>query len=178
MTSTTTSARGTRIAGLLLAVLAAAIPAVNGLAGPAWATPAHGAAAAPEATAVSGKATKADRYERRLQAIINVRRSARGLRPLRLNACTDGIAERWGSHLARTGAFEHQSLTPLLQRCRASWAGETLAYGPVTPVRMVSMWMHSPGHRAILLSRQATHVGIGAARDSRGWVVAADFTRL
>ena len=173
------SARATRIAGLLLAVLAAAIPAVNGLAVPAWATPAAAAAAAaPAATAVSGKATNADRYERRLQAIINVRRSARGLRPLRLNACTDRIAERWGSHLARTGSFEHQSLTPLLQRCRGSWAGETLAYGPVTPVRMVSMWMHSPGHRAILLSRQATHVGIGAARDSRGWVVAADFTRL
>ena len=118
-----------------------------------------------------------DRYESRLQAVVNSRRATHGLRPLRFDPCTDRIAERWGRHLARNGAFEHQSLSPLLRRCEARWAGETLAYGRITPRRMVRMWMHSPGHRAILLSRRATHVGIGAARDSRGWVVAADFTR-
>jgi uncharacterized protein YkwD len=150
-------------------VLLVLVATVIGAAGsPASAGSSHAAALQP----------RSDRYESRLQAVINDRRAAHGLRPLRVDRCTDRIAERWGRHLARDGAFEHQSLSPLLRRCEAQWAGETLAYGRVTPVRMVRMWMHSPGHRAILLSRQANRVGIGAARDSRGWVVAADFTRL
>ncbi|WP_148573998.1 CAP domain-containing protein [Nocardioides caldifontis] len=134
--------------------------------------------AAPAEAAQAAAAPAADRYEKQLQKAVNKRRAAHGLRPVRFDRCTDRVAERWGRHLARTGSFEHQSLRPLINRCGARWAGETLAYGRVEPARMVRMWMRSDGHRAILLSRQATHVGIGAARDSRGWVVAADFTRL
>jgi uncharacterized protein YkwD len=166
VTGTTTRAGG-RAGGTVLALLAL-LATVVGLEAPASALDS-------QAVAVQ---SPSDRYESRLQAVINDRRAAHGLRPLRVDRCTDRIAERWGRHLARNGAFEHQSLSPLLRRCDARWAGETLAYGRVTPARMVRMWMHSPGHRAILLSRRATHVGIGAARDSRGWVVAADFTRL
>jgi len=126
----------------------------------------------------AASSSPSDRFESRLRAVIDDRRADHGLRPLRAHRCTDRVAERWGAHLASTGAFEHQSLSPLLGRCGARWAGETLAYGRVTPRQMVRMWLRSDGHRAILLSRQATHVGIGAARDARGWVVAADFTRL
>ncbi len=166
MTGTTTRTRGTLPGLVALLVLLATVVGTAGSPASAVGSPA------------AALRSPADRYESRLQTVINDRRAAHGLRPLRVDRCTDRIAERWGRHLARDGAFEHQSLSPLLRRCEARWAGETLAYGRVKPARMVRMWMHSPGHRAILLSRRPTHVGIGAARDSRGWVVAADFTRL
>ena len=41
------------------------------------------------------------------------------------------------------------------------------------------MWMESPGHRRILLSRDARRIGIGANHStSGGWVVAANFVRF
>ena len=66
----------------------------------------------------------------------------------------------------------------ILERCRAYYAGETLGKGASTPNRLVTMWMNSPPHRAVLLSRHATRIGVGAYVDANGaWVTAANFTR-
>jgi uncharacterized protein YkwD len=51
-------------------------------------------------------------------------------------------------------------------RIGAWWAGETLAWGTPgigSPDNVVRMWLNSPEHRAILLSRNAMCVGIGRA---------------
>jgi uncharacterized protein YkwD len=67
----------------------------------------------------------------------------------------------------------------LLTRCDARYAGETLARGSVAPRRLVRMWMHSDGHRRVLMSSKARRIGIGASPDTQGrWVVAANFMRL
>jgi uncharacterized protein YkwD len=138
------------------------------------------ASAAPSATQLDAlRSMDPEVYEKKVQRIINRKRDARGLRPLKVHACTDAVAERWGKHLAENLAFYHQSLDPLFDRCGATYAGETLARGAVTPAQMVRMWMQSDGHRRILLSRYPTRIGLGAYLDSRGdWLVAADFTRL
>jgi uncharacterized protein YkwD len=118
-------------------------------------------------------------YEKRVQYWVNVRRTNHGLRPLRFQRCTDRSAERWSRYLANNDLFYHQSMDRLLSRCNARYAGETLARGAVYPKRVVRMWMRSPGHRAILLSRSPRRIGIGAHLDSSGrWVVAANFTRF
>ena len=117
-------------------------------------------------------------YESRVQRLVNVRRSNHGLRALRYHRCSDRTAERWSRHLARTNLFYHQSMTTVLDSCNARYAGETLGRGSITPRRLVRMWMRSPGHRAILLTKQARRIGIGAKLDQQGqWVVAANFIR-
>lgn len=118
-------------------------------------------------------------YEQRVQHLVNLRRADHGLPALRYAACPDGTAQRWSRYLALNDAFFHQSMSNILDRCHARYAGETLGRGDMSPNRLVTMWMHSPGHRAILLSRQARRIGIGATPDAFGrWVVAANFVRF
>jgi uncharacterized protein YkwD len=118
-------------------------------------------------------------YEKRVQRLVNLKRRNHNLAALRLARCTDGAAERWSSHLARNDLFYHQSMQDLLTRCDATYAGETLGRGAITPRRLVRMWMHSEGHRAVLMSSKARRIGIGAKPDAYGrWVVAANFMRF
>lgn len=117
-------------------------------------------------------------YERRVHILVNRRRAAHGLRPLRFAYCADASATRWARYLARNNQFYHQSMTDVLNRCDAQYAGETLGRGAMAPRKLVRMWMESPGHRAVLLSTKSTRLGIGAAPDAYGrWVVAANFIR-
>ena len=118
-------------------------------------------------------------YEQGVQYWVNVQRKRHGLRPLRFAACTDAVAERWSSTLASSGGFYHQSMTTLLNRCHAYYAGETLGRGAITPKTLVTMWMHSAPHRHVLMSKSPTRIGIGATPNASGeWVVAANFMRF
>jgi uncharacterized protein YkwD len=159
---------------LVTVVTAAGVTAVA----PATATAASTTAAVP-VRASAFPAFSASYYEQGVQFWVNRVRKQHHLRPLSVAGCTDAVAERWSSHLAATGAFEHQSMTRLLYRCHAHYAGETLGRGAVKPRTLVTMWMHSPPHRAILMSHNPTRIGIGATPNASGeWVVAANFMRF
>lgn len=132
------------------------------------------AQAAPRVSSHLGNAT----YERRVQSWINKERTANHLGKVRLNRCADRIAANWSRHLATTSTFEHQDLGPFFNKCGATYAGETLVKGYVTPREAVDAWMKSDGHRHIMLSPSAKRVGVGAHVDGTGaWVVTADFIR-
>lgn len=119
-----------------------------------------------------------DIFERRVHALVNQQREARGLPRLTFAACPDGSAERWARYLASRNLFYHQSMSTVLSRCNATYAGETLGRGTMTPRVLVQMWMRSPGHRAVLLSPKSRRLGVGAVRSGTGWVVAANFVRF
>ncbi|QNN51246.1 CAP domain-containing protein [Nocardioides mesophilus] len=153
---------------LVLAATVAAWP-------PGGSGPGSAARLAPRAATSMSSST----YEEKVQRWVNRRRAEHGLRRLRLQSCTDGAAESWARKLARSGDFYHQDLGTLMGGCGATYAGETLGKGTMSPRRLVSMWMHSPGHRAVLLSRSPRRIGIGSYLDGAGrWVTAADFTRF
>jgi uncharacterized protein YkwD len=137
----------------------------------------------PSATAAQAQAamtaTAPDTYEKRVQRLVNVRRANHDLSRLRVAACADNVAEDWSYFLAMNGEFFHQSMSDVLDRCDATYAGETLGRGAMAPRKLVRMWMQSPGHRAVLLSSKARRIGVGATPDSDGrWVVAANFIRF
>jgi uncharacterized protein YkwD len=143
------------------------------------------AAAPSTATAVTPTASpvysafSTSTYETAVQYWVNVVRKNHGLRPLSLASCTDAAGERWSAHLAATDTFYHQSMTALLYKCNAYYAGETLGRGNITPHTLVTMWMHSTDHRHVLMSRSPRRIGIGATPNARGeWVVAAEFMRF
>ena len=131
------------------------------------------------ASSSSVMSMSADNYESRVQYWINVKRANRGLGKLRLQTCTDGTAERWAKYLATNDEFYHQDMGYVLDRCDAYYAGETLGRGAISPRYLVKLWMNSPAHKDVLLSRHARRIGVGSYVDSNGqWVTAANFTKL
>jgi uncharacterized protein YkwD len=162
------------LAGLLglLLLTSALAPAAHGAAGSADRTRSAQARS-------SQAALTTTEYERRLQHWTNVQRRRHGLRAVRLDGCADGYAERWTRHLVRSGGeLVHRDQSVVLEGCNASAAGEVLARGQVSPRRMVSMWMHSSGHRAILLSRTYRRIGLGAMRMRDGsWLATGNYLR-
>ena len=118
-------------------------------------------------------------YEHRTLRQINRVRHNHHLRRLTFQSCANRVANRWSAHLASTNTFYHQSMTRLLDKCNAYYAGETLGRGSIAPRTLVSMWMHSAPHRKVLMSRSPSRIGIGATPNSRGeWVVTANFMKL
>jgi uncharacterized protein YkwD len=118
-------------------------------------------------------------YEQQVQYYVNVQRKRHGLRALTLASCTDAVAEKWATYLATNDAFYHQSMTALLKRCNARYAGETLGRGTIAPKTLVSMWMNSTAHRRVLMSRTPRRIGVGATPNARGeWVITANFMRF
>jgi uncharacterized protein YkwD len=172
-----------RLVQRVLAAVAVTVVAVVGVtAGPSTTTTASDAVASPalELSAVSARpAYSTTTYESQVKYYVNVERRKRGLPALRWASCTDAAAERWASYLASHNAFYHQSMTSLLRRCNARYAGETLAKGNITPRTLVTMWMNSPAHRHVMLSTSPRRIGIGAVPNSHGqWVVAANYMRF
>ena len=139
---------------------------------------AGGATAGLSTTAATGSHFSRSTYEHRLQVWANRARHSHGVRRIDVRPCHDGYAERWAGYLARNKAFYHQDLGPYMDSCHLSKAGEILALGPVTPNRMVRMWLGSPEHRRILLDPSFRTTGIAARRDGSGdWIGCIDFGR-
>ena len=91
---------------------------------------------------------------------INRTRAAHDLRPLRLDARLTRFADRHSAEMARTRVLAHSRR--LLPVPGALSLGENLAWIPGDRAEdVVAAWMASPHHRANLLSRQFTAVGLG-----------------
>ncbi|MHB8060016.1 MAG: CAP domain-containing protein [Gaiellaceae bacterium] len=146
-------------------------------------------------TKVTKRAAVTDmtRYEKRLAAAINATRKRHGLCTLRL---VPGLMRSAGKHslqMAVKGYFAHSSANgaSFFTRVRSFYggnisAGENLLWAQpqVAPRRVVSLWMASPGHRTVLLSRtwRVFGVGVVSARHGAGvfggrrvMLVTADF---
>jgi uncharacterized protein YkwD len=114
---------------------------------------------APAAPASAGEA------EGEMVTAINGIRHAHGLPRLRPAESLFDSAARYARRMMRTGYFGHLSRIPVAPRWRS--AGEALEWHTgwrLTPRRTVDEWMASPDHRAILLARRYTRIGVGHAR--------------
>ncbi len=152
----------------LLAVLTGGL-----LLGSATAVPASGAAASVATTSVTASAAPEvyavpDAFDKLVLKWTNVARKNHHRAPLRMVPCLDGFAERWTRHMAATDVFEHQALGPMLSKCKKGTVGENIAYGTgkLGARRVVSLWMHSAGHRRNILDPDFTTIGIAAWRSA------------
>lgn len=107
--------------------------------------------------------------------LLNRMRAAHGLPPLRLNArlssaarrqSRDMVRHRYFSHVSRNGRspFDRIRSTHYVPRRASWWLGENIGWGSgslAQPIAMVRAWMHSPEHRANILSRHFRDIGIG-----------------
>ena len=149
------------------------------------------------AEASRAQITAPDELERAIAASVNALRRRHRLRPL---ARSRSLAQAAGSHasvLARTGTFTHDwpdgrpfaRWIPGFYRqsgYRVWRVGENLLWstGELTPEAALRLWLASPPHRKVLLTRSWRELGIGVvhAPGAAGvyggqdvYVVAAEF---
>ncbi|MGZ4637342.1 CAP domain-containing protein [Oryzihumus sp.] len=161
--------RAVAAALLLLTTTASTLLATGSLepasAGGSWAVPAPRPNVDPM--------THLGEYANRVMASINHHRAKAGLPKVRFySACVDGYAEAWALHLAALGTLVHRDQRFLLRACDLTWVGEALVRAEnVSPAQVVSAWMHSPEHRAVIMKRRANRAGIGITLDGQGRLV-------
>jgi uncharacterized protein YkwD len=109
--------------------------------------------------------------------VVNAKRRAHGLRPLRQAPKLTRAAQRHSRDMVAHSYFSHDSrsgagFTARIARTgwmdgRRRWiVGENLAWAGrkrSTPRRIVASWMASPGHRANILKRRFRAIGVGVA---------------
>lgn len=110
---------------------------------------------------------------------VNAVRRAHGARPLGVGPALRRAARAHSVDMARRGYFDHGPFEQRLRRfgVRSRVIGENLAYTSASGFSagvVVRMWLASPPHRAILLDRSFSRIGIGVAGGTTR-LVTADF---
>jgi uncharacterized protein YkwD len=98
----------------------------------------------------------------------NAARRSAGVPALDVSSCLEALAQRHAERLANAGRLYHEDLGSVLRTCGLSTAGENVAMNYSGPSDMVDQWLRSPGHRANLLSRRFSLIGIGVAQARDG----------
>jgi len=133
------------------------------------------------APAAQASGPRLDRGERAIVHAINRARAHYGLRRLHAGHRLARAADAHSRSMLRADYFAHGAFASRVRRYASfKRVGETLAWSSRCGARrFVRMWLHSPGHRAVLLSRGFRRVGIGRRAGrlgvQRACVVTADF---
>ena len=122
-----------------------------------------------------------------LQALVNQYRSSNGLQTVSLNGALSNAATWMANDMATKNYFSHTSLdgrSPAQRMAGAgypassSYTGEDLAAGFAGAAQVMSGWIASPAHNAVLLNPNYDAIGIGlgySATSTYKWYWAADF---
>jgi uncharacterized protein YkwD len=114
--------------------------------------------------------------EQELLDLTNQERKKEGLAPLRPNPVLVKVARAHAVNMAKQQKPEHvlDNKTPYQRIKEAGYryyvAGENVAAGETDVEDTFKGWMASPGHRANILDRKYTEIGLGLGRDDKGWV--------
>ncbi|MFD5636431.1 CAP domain-containing protein [Streptomyces sp. NPDC127077] len=115
-----------------------------------------------------------DRTAREVVALTNAERASAGLPPLTADATLTTAAQAHSADMVARDFYAHISPEGGRPWDRAAAAGSThraigenIACGQRSPAEVVQGWMDSPGHRANILKRDFTHIGIGLAGGGR-----------
>jgi uncharacterized protein YkwD len=160
---------------MLRALLAAAasLPAVLTGSAPAAAAGCAGANVGPGRQSV-GRADEA------ILCLVDQQRAQAGLPALRADAALGAAATRHSQDMVARDYFSHYGPSGSSPEARARSAGfcrrvcrisEDLAWGTnvlATPAATVDHWMHSAGHRAVILDRRARVTGVGVVYRAPG----------
>jgi len=100
---------------------------------------------------------------------MNAARAAKGIPRLATRSHLVSVARQWAATMASQNKLYHNpQLTSDVNNWR--YVGENVGYGPDALTVHVA-FMNSPAHRANVLDRDYTEVGVGAVvRDGRVWV--------
>ena len=98
----------------------------------------------------------------------NAERLEAGLPALKVSPCATKQAAARTKKLVEEDRFEHDPLGPIVDACGSGTVGENLALGYPTAKAVVAGWMDSEGHRANILGKQYTKIGVGCTKGPDG----------
>ncbi|KQY87832.1 serine protease [Paenibacillus sp. Root52] len=111
--------------------------------------------------------TKSD-FATQVVKLVNAERAKAGLNALTSDALLDKVALAKAKDMSDNNYFAHQSPTygspfDMMKQFGVtySYAGENIAQGQKTPQEVVTAWMNSEGHRANVLNKNFTQIGVG-----------------
>ena len=115
--------------------------------------------------------------EREVFELVNKARTENGLSPLSWANDLASVARAHSSDMISRNFFSHtnpdgESPSDRLKRNGISYraSAENIAYGQQSASAVMEAWMNSSGHRANILSRNVTELGVGAVKNSRGTI--------
>ncbi|GAB4544936.1 MAG: hypothetical protein Kow0063_38820 [Anaerolineae bacterium] len=115
-------------------------------------------------------------YEQEVVELVNARRAANGLPPLKRVTQLDQAARYFATDMGQDDYFDHNTYDrsggSLVQVCTwsqriqsyysvAQMLAENIAAGYSTPEAVMNAWMNSPGHRENILRSTAWEIGVG-----------------
>lgn len=113
--------------------------------------------------------------EQEVVRLVNVERQKNGLNALELDTELSKVARLKSQDMATKGYFNHTSPTygspfDMMKQfgIKYSTAGENIAMGQPTAEAVVKAWMNSEGHRANILNKNFTKIGVGYYKGSNG----------
>ena len=113
--------------------------------------------------------------ESQVQVMVNAERSKIGLAPLKLNWQLSRVARYKSQDMIDKNYFDHTSPTygsPFTMMTnfgiKYMSAGENIAYGQQTATAVMTAWMNSAGHKANILSKNYSEIGVGLAKKADG----------
>jgi uncharacterized protein YkwD len=104
-------------------------------------------------------------------------RAAHGLPGLRVNRALARAARHHSSEMARSGLFSHGAFEQRLRSyIHSKMVGENLAWMQgCDGQKAVQMWLNSPPHRQVMLTRAFRRVGVGHRSANHACFITADF---
>lgn len=115
--------------------------------------------------------------EQEVFALVNSERAKNGLSALSWADDVAAVARAHSSDMINRGFFSHtnpdgESPFDRLKNNGISYrtAAENIAYGQKTPADVMNAWMNSSGHRANILNKNVTELGVGAVKNNNGTI--------
>lgn len=120
-----------------------------------------------------GEEDSQDAYAEAVVKLVNAERAKAGLSPLTVNTSVAKAAQIRAQEIK--GTFSHtrpdgSGFSTVLNQASVSYrsAGENIAYGQNSPEAVMQTWMNSSGHRANILNKDFTSIGVGHFEDANG----------
>lgn len=107
-------------------------------------------------------------YAKEVVSLVNKERAKAGLKPLVIHTNLTKMAVAKAQDMNDNNYFSHTSPTygspfDMMKKFGITYkyAGENIAKGQKTPEEVVKAWMNSPGHKANIMNKNFTLIGVG-----------------
>lgn len=114
--------------------------------------------------------------EKEVVKLVNVERAKAGLPALKEDWELSRVAKYKSQDMRDNNYFSHTSPTygspfTMMKNYGISYksAGENIAKGQKTAAEVVKAWMNSEGHKANIMSKDFTHIGVGHVASGNYW---------
>ncbi|MFJ7406607.1 MULTISPECIES: CAP domain-containing protein [unclassified Lysinibacillus] len=114
--------------------------------------------------------------EQEVVKLVNAERAKAGLPALKEDWELSRVAKYKSQDMHDKNYFDHTSPTygtpfTMMKNFGITYksAGENIAKGQKSATEVVNAWMNSEGHRANILNKNYTHIGVGFVKDGNYW---------